>query len=74
MCSRPIWNPNVAKASKNVATMGMTDDARIFAFSDHTIVRAALLHTLVVHVVRPTLESLKTLVSKGFRARLLNTH
>jgi hypothetical protein len=63
-------NPIVAIANENVATMGRENDARILRFSDHRIVRATSLRAFAAYLVSSTLELLKTLVSKGFRARV----
>ncbi|MET3907379.1 hypothetical protein ABID59_001710 [Bradyrhizobium sp. S3.3.6] len=63
-------NAIVAIARENVATMGRENDARILRFSDHRIVRATLFRAVAMHVASMTLELLKTLVSKGFRARV----
>jgi hypothetical protein len=63
-------NEIVAIACENVATMGREIDARILRFSDHRIVRATSLRAFAIDVASTTLELLKTLVSKGFRARV----
>jgi len=63
-------NAIVAIARENVATMGRQNDARIRRFSNHMIVRATSLRASPMQVVPMTLELQKSLVSKGFRARI----
>jgi hypothetical protein len=63
-------NAIVAIARENVATMGRQNDARILRFSNHMIVRATLFRAFAVHIASTTLELQKSLVSKGFRARI----
>jgi hypothetical protein len=63
-------NAIVAIARENVATMGRENDVRIRRFSNHMIVRATSLRASPMHVVSMTLELQKSLVSKGFRARV----
>jgi hypothetical protein len=63
-------NAIVAIARENVATMRRENDVRIRRFSNHMIVRATSLRAFALHVASTTLELQKSLVSKGFRARI----